>query len=178
MIEFWSELKEILPSSPAIRPSQAGRRAAFTGRRPERLVERLGHTRPSCHFFPWVGSARSPTSSRCSRLHRGAAQRRQSPLFRSAIGKIGVLTGKPMNRVDAYRMVRPRTADAGFKVKLGCHVFWATGITAYLEAGTLENAQAMAAHESPRITSWPCRNLLAKSDAKECALFQWVVTGL
>ena len=58
-----------------------------------------------------------------------------------------------MNRVDAYRMVRPRTADAGFKVKLGCHVFWATGITAYLEAGTLENAQAMAAHESPRITS-------------------------
>jgi hypothetical protein len=25
--------------------------------------------------------------------------------------------------------------------------------------------------------SWPCRNLLAKSDAKESALFQWVVTG-
>jgi hypothetical protein len=36
---------------------------------------------------------------------------------------------------------------------LGCHVFRATGITAYLEAGgTLENAQAMAAHESPRTT--------------------------
>ena len=51
---------------------------------------------------------------------------------RSAIGKTGVLTGKPMNRVDAYRMVRRRTADAGFKVKLGCHVFRATGITAYL----------------------------------------------
>ena len=58
-----------------------------------------------------------------------------------------------MNRVDAYRMIRRRTADAGFKVKLGCHVFRATGITAYLEAGgTLENAQAMAAHESPRTT--------------------------
>jgi integrase len=64
-----------------------------------------------------------------------------------------VLTDKPMNRVDAYRMVRRRTADAGFRVKLGCHVFRATGITAYLEAGgTLENAQAMAAHESPRTT--------------------------
>ena len=64
-----------------------------------------------------------------------------------------VLTDKPMNRVDAYRMVRRRTAEAGFKVKLGCHVFRATGITAYLEAGgTLENAQAMAAHESPRTT--------------------------
>ena len=37
--------------------------------------------------------------------------------------------------------------------RLGCHVFRATGITAYLEAGgTLENAQAMAAHESPRTT--------------------------
>ena len=32
-------------------------------------------------------------------------------------------------------------------------MFRATGITAYLEArGTLENAQAMAAHESPRTT--------------------------
>jgi hypothetical protein len=66
-----------------------------------------------------------------------------------------VLTDKPMNRVDAYRMVRRRTADAGFRVKLGCHVFRATGITADLEAGgTLENAQAMAAHESPRTTSF------------------------
>ena len=46
-----------------------------------------------------------------------------------------------------------QAAEAGFKQRLGCHVFRATGITAYLEAGgTLENAQAMAAHESPRTT--------------------------
>jgi site-specific recombinase XerD len=77
----------------------------------------------------------------------------KGPLFRSAIGKTGTLTEKPMNRIDAYRMIRRRTADAGFKQKLGCHVFRATGITAYLEAGgTLENAQAMAAHESPKTT--------------------------
>ena len=77
----------------------------------------------------------------------------KTPLFRSAVGKTGILTDKPMNRIDAYRMVRRRTAEAGFKVKLGCHVFRATGITAYLEAGgTLENAQAMAGHESPRTT--------------------------
>jgi hypothetical protein len=38
-------------------------------------------------------------------------------------------------------------------VKTGCHTFCATGITAYLEAGgTLENAQTMAAHDSPRTT--------------------------
>jgi integrase/recombinase XerD len=39
-------------------------------------------------------------------------------------------------------------------VKIGCHSFRATGITAYLEAGgTLENAQAMAAPESPCTTT-------------------------
>jgi integrase len=71
----------------------------------------------------------------------------------TAIGKTGTLTATPMNRVDAYRMIRRRTAEAGFKNRLGCHVFRATGITAYLEGGgSLENAQAMAAHESPRST--------------------------
>jgi hypothetical protein len=41
----------------------------------------------------------------------------------------------------------------GMKVRIGCHTFRAPGITAYLEAGgTLEKAQAMAAHESPRAT--------------------------
>ena len=77
----------------------------------------------------------------------------KAPLFRSAAGRTGMLTDRPMHRVDAYQMVRRRTAEAGFNGKLGCHVFRATGITAYLEAGgTLENAQAMAAHESPRTT--------------------------
>jgi hypothetical protein len=50
-------------------------------------------------------------------------------------------------------MIQRRSAELGMKVKIGCHTFRATGITAYLEAGgTLENAQAMAAHESPRTT--------------------------
>jgi integrase len=44
-------------------------------------------------------------------------------------------------------------ADLGTRARIGCHTFHATGITAYLEAGgTLEDAQAMAAHESPRTT--------------------------
>jgi integrase len=55
-----------------------------------------------------------------------------------------------MNRVDAWRMIQRRAAELGTRSKIGCHTFRATGITAYLEAGgTLENAQAMAAHESP-----------------------------
>ena len=77
----------------------------------------------------------------------------KTPLFRSAAGKTGRLTDNAMHRVDAYQMIRRRTAEAGFKIKLGCHVFRATGITAYLEkGGTLENAQLMDAHESPRTT--------------------------
>ena len=77
----------------------------------------------------------------------------RTPLFRSTIGKTGVLTGFPMHRVDVYRMIRRRAADASLHTKIGCHTFRATGITAYLEhGGTLENAQAMAAHESPRTT--------------------------
>ncbi len=75
------------------------------------------------------------------------------PLFRIAAGRAGTLTDKPMNRIDAWRMIQRRTANLGLRVKIGCHTFRATGITAYLEAGgTLENAQAMAAHESPRTT--------------------------
>jgi integrase len=77
----------------------------------------------------------------------------KTPLFRTALGRTGRLGDAAMHRIDAYRMIRRRTAEAGFRVKLGCHVFRATGITAYLKAGgTLENAQAMAAHESPRTT--------------------------
>ncbi|HJU17232.1 MAG TPA: hypothetical protein VJ770_12285 [Stellaceae bacterium] len=52
-----------------------------------------------------------------------------------------------------YRMIRRRTAEAGLTGRLGCHTFRATDITAYLAVdGTLENAQAIAAHESPRTT--------------------------
>jgi len=83
----------------------------------------------------------------------GIRKQGRSPLFRSTIGKTGVLTGLSMHRIDVYRMIRRRAASASFQTKIGCHTFRATGITAYLEAGgTLENAQAMAAHESPRTT--------------------------
>jgi integrase len=77
----------------------------------------------------------------------------KAPLFRSASGRTGELAPKAMNRVDAWRMIQRRSGGLGLRARIGCHTFRATGITAYLEArGTLENAQAMAAHESPRTT--------------------------
>lgn len=52
------------------------------------------------------------------------------PGLRSTIGKTGVLTGFPMHRIDVWRMIRRRVADAGMSVEIGCHTFRATGITA------------------------------------------------
>jgi site-specific recombinase XerD len=75
----------------------------------------------------------------------------KAPLFRSAAGRTGALTDKPMNRVDAWRMIQRRAAELGTRARIGCHTFRATGITAYLEAGGTQE-QAMAAHESPRTT--------------------------
>src|SRR5271168_403450 len=83
----------------------------------------------------------------------GITDEKRTPLFRSARGRTGELTGLAMDRIDAWRMIRRRAKAAGLDVEIGCHTFRATGITAYLDNnGTLENAQVMAAHESPRTT--------------------------
>jgi 3-mercaptopyruvate sulfurtransferase SseA len=46
-------------------------------------------------------------------LAAGITDRDKTPLFRSAAGKTRLLTDRPMHRVDAYQMVRRRTAEAG-----------------------------------------------------------------
>jgi len=83
----------------------------------------------------------------------GIGENRKGWLFRTAAGRTGVLTENPMRQPDAWSMIRRRAKAAGILTPIGCHTFRATGITAYLEnGGTLERAQAMAAHESPRTT--------------------------
>jgi len=63
-------------------------------------------------------------------------------------------------RNDAFRMIKLRALAAGLSDKVCCHTFRATGITAFLEnGGTIENAQAIAAHESPRTTKLYDRTL-------------------
>ena len=77
----------------------------------------------------------------------------KSPLFRAAAGRGGFLTDRGMTRNDVFRMVKRRAKAAGLPVGICCHTFRATGITTYLEnGGTIEKAQAIAAHESPRTT--------------------------
>jgi integrase/recombinase XerD len=75
------------------------------------------------------------------------------PLFR-VVGRDRELTARPLLRRDTLDMVKRRAREAGLSYSTCCHSFRASGITAYLTAGgTLENAQRIAGHESPRTTS-------------------------
>jgi integrase/recombinase XerD len=81
------------------------------------------------------------------------AEERKAPLFRSAAGKTRQLTTQPLHRRNALDMVKRRAKAAGLSATTCCHTFRATGITAYLEnGGTIEHAQQIAAHESPKTT--------------------------
>jgi integrase/recombinase XerD len=81
-----------------------------------------------------------------------AVAAKDEPLFRT-VGRNGELTTARMTRNDALRMVKRRGEAAGITSKLSPHSFRATGITEFLlNGGTVENAMAIAAHESPRTT--------------------------
>jgi hypothetical protein len=58
-----------------------------------------------------------------------------------------------MERRVVLAMVKRRVRQAGLPDSVCCHTFRATGITTYLlNGGTLEKAQQIANHESPRTT--------------------------
>lgn len=84
----------------------------------------------------------------------GIGEDRKGFLFRTSRGHTATaLSDHPMGQSDAWRMIRRRAVAAGITASIGNHSFRATGITAYLaNGGTLEHAQEMAAHESPRTT--------------------------
>jgi site-specific recombinase XerD len=83
----------------------------------------------------------------------GISDEKSTPLFRSTRGRSRELTTRAMSRFDAYKMIRRRAAAAGISSEIACHTFRATGITEYLRnGGTIEHAQQIAAHESPRTT--------------------------
>ena len=77
---------------------------------------------------------------------------RKCPLFRS-LDRHRVLSLRRMHRLDVLAMIKRRALAAGISTAIGCHTFRATGITTYLKnGGTLEHAQHIANHESPRTT--------------------------
>ena len=83
----------------------------------------------------------------------GITEDLEAPLFQTAVGRTGRLSGKSLWQQDAYRMIQRRTKAASIQTRIGNHTFRATGITAYLKNnGTLETAQHIANHASPRTT--------------------------
>ena len=63
------------------------------------------------------------------------------------------LTGRALERRVVLAMIKRRAAAAGLPPSTCCHTFRATGITAYLlNGGTLEHAQQIAGHASPKTT--------------------------
>lgn len=74
-------------------------------------------------------------------------------LFCTALGCTDQLSDRPMSQSDAYRMIQRRAAGAVILTKIGNHSFRATGITEFRRnGGSLEMAQLMADHASPRTT--------------------------
>jgi site-specific recombinase XerD len=81
----------------------------------------------------------------------GIGDDKDGPLFRTT----GRFTGTPhrMTQQDGHRMIGRRARHAGIKTRIGNHSMLATGIIDYQKSdGTLEHAQTMAAHSSPRTT--------------------------
>ena len=76
----------------------------------------------------------------------------KSPLFRS-VDRRRQLTERRISRREVLAMIKRRARASLLPEAICCHTFRATGITAYLNnGGTLEHAQKIACHESPRTT--------------------------
>ena len=77
----------------------------------------------------------------------------RAALFQS-VDRVGDrLTGRSLTRRVVLAMIKRRAATAGLPPSTCCHTFRATGITAYLSnGGTLEHAQQIAGHASPKTT--------------------------
>ena len=77
----------------------------------------------------------------------------KAALFQSVDPAGRRLTGQALQRRVVLAMIKRRAAAAGLPASTCCHTFRATGITAYLSnGGTLEHAQQIAGHASPKTT--------------------------
>ena len=85
-------------------------------------------------------------------LGAGGLEDGRVALFQS-VDRARVLTGRPLTRRVVLAMIKRRASAAGLPASTCCHTFRATGITAYLSnGGTLEHAQQIAGHASPKTT--------------------------
>jgi len=82
----------------------------------------------------------------------GIAADKKSPLFRS-IDRHRAMTDRPLDARNALDMIKRRVRAIGLPETICCHSFRATGITVFRQnGGTIEEAQHIANHESPKTT--------------------------
>ena len=85
-------------------------------------------------------------------LVAGGVEDAKAPLFQS-VDRSRRLSGRSLTRRVVLAMIKRRASAAGLPASTCCHTFRATGITAYLSnGGTLEHAQQIAGHASPKTT--------------------------
>ena len=86
-------------------------------------------------------------------VEAGRLEESKTALFQSMDPAGRRLTGRALDRRLVLAMIKRRAATAGLPPSTCCHTFRATGITAYLSnGGTLEHAQQIAGHASPKTT--------------------------
>ena len=82
------------------------------------------------------------------------ANQKDAPLFQTAPGRSKKLTGKRLQRQEAWAMVKRRALAASVSTEACNHTFRASGITNFLRhGGSRDNAQKVAAHEDVRTTA-------------------------
>ena len=108
----------------------------------------------------------------------------KATLFQSVEPAGRRLTGRALQRRVVLAMIKRRAAAAGLPLSTCCHTFRATGITAYLSnGGTLEHAQQIAGHASPKTTKLYDRTAdtvtVDEIDVEtHVAVFTWVLERL
>ena len=87
-------------------------------------------------------------------VEAGGLEEPKAALFQTVDPPGRQLTGRALERRVVLAMIKRRAAAAGLPPSTCCHTFRATGITAYLSnGGTLEHAQQIAGHASPKTTT-------------------------
>ena len=95
----------------------------------------------------------SPAEALDDYLARAGRDEATAALFQSVDPAGRRLTGRALSRRLVLAMIKRRAAAADLPPSTCCHTFRATGITAYLSnGGTLEHAQQIAGHASPKTT--------------------------
>ena len=86
-------------------------------------------------------------------VEAGGLEEPKAALFQTVDPAGRRLTGRALDRRLVLAMIKRRASAAGLPPSTCCHTFRATGITAYLSnGGTLERAQQIAGHASPKTT--------------------------